>query len=291
MRGRGAESATDRLIEQAGLAEHRETIQSAVVPGWKLLARLDAPSNPGDTKVGGMPGFVGATAWPRTYTDRPMTFLAQIVARDLPMPSNHPLTAALARDNSVLSLFADLGGPIGSPSQACARISARREPVASTDRRHGSVDPLSQCAMAAELFWTLPEVLPPLRLYNADISELAERYRWLVEHVRVSGGEHDTDGRYPLDVHHFLGEPLSVQDDVRTVGADLFEDQELAAFARVERDPEIATPGAWQALLGLATDERFDLFFGAHIGLLHVIAPRNDIAECRLDRLVCTVAA
>jgi hypothetical protein len=93
---------------------------------------------------------------------------------------------------------------------------------------------------------------------------------------------------HAYELQHLLGEPISVQDDVRLDGATFSQGEFWAGVLGRRRDPSLASPDAWVVLLGLHSDDEFrlEIYDG---GAIHLLAPIIDLADGQLDRLVCSV--
>ena len=114
-------------------------------------------------------------------------------------------------------------------------------------------------------------------------------YREFADHLRA-GGHSPIESRHGTQVHHLLGEPCSIQDDVRLTPALLAEDHDAARQWEIEPNPELGAPAAWRTLLALHFDERIELYLGDG-GALHIMTPIADLAAGRVDRLVCDFAS
>jgi hypothetical protein len=130
----------------------------------------------------------------------------------------------------------------------------------------------------------MPTAATTLHPDDWDASPTADRYEEWAASVRLNGG---TDGPpYPYHLQHLLGEPMSVQDDVRLCGAMFNHDSLWANVLGRPMDRALTTPDAWAVLLGLHADHEFGLRIHDG-GAIHLLAPVADLADGRLDRLVC----
>jgi hypothetical protein len=144
---------------------------------------------------------------------------------------------------------------------------------------------LPECVVRPVPFLSAPEALPGIAETWWDSSELAERYQRFAHRVRYHG-TNPTPARPRAVIHHFLGEPTSIQDDVKWVASTLVEDLEAARDWEITPDPELGTPRAWRCLLALHDDDRIGLVI-ADAGALHVMVPVADLSANRLTRLMC----
>jgi hypothetical protein len=147
---------------------------------------------------------------------------------------------------------------------------------------------LPECVVRPTPFLTLPEVLPGVVDQFSEYwerSERADRYGALATRLRLNGRT-TVDSRHGWQVHHLLGEASSVQGDVREMPATLVEDLEAADHWEITPDAALRAPAAWRPFLALHFDERIELYLGDG-GALQIMVPVRDLAENRLDRLVC----
>jgi hypothetical protein len=135
-------------------------------------------------------------------------------------------------------------------------------------------------------FLTAPETHPTLHPDRWDHNADADRYTEWAARVRLDGATGFPPHAYELQ--HLLGEPISVQDDVRLDGATFSQGEFWAGVLGRRRDPSLASPDAWVVLLGLHSDDEFrlEIYDG---GAIHLLAPIIDLADGQLDRLVCSV--
>jgi hypothetical protein len=245
--------------------------------------------------------------WPLNSRGVPMAFVAQIDASVLPaFDPPWELATSWRHDGALFRFFADLlDNPI-EPGPAVALVADPDAPLTRTPAppvpdpfppggRWDDYEPRDDLYLLPETivrlhpFLTAPETHPTLYpgLDIYDDNPDADRYLEWAGRLRVDGA---TDGPpYPDQVQHVLGEPSSVQDDVRVTGA-IFNDPEgsCAAVAGYSPDPVLASEDAWAVLLGLHMDHTF----GLHIhdgGAIHILAPVTELAAGQLDRLVCSI--
>jgi hypothetical protein len=133
---------------------------------------------------------------------------------------------------------------------------------------------LPETACSAIPFLTLPEWRPGTEWEHDEawtrLSYLLRVERdiaWLLDRMR------DDRSPDPWSISHVLGEPTSVQDDVRLE----------ASYGHV--DPQLRDLSAWQVLVALHSGSHLSVFDG---GAYWVLVPREDLAAARWDRAVLT---
>ena len=136
-------------------------------------------------------------------------------------------------------------------------------------------------------FLTAPETHPTLRASRFDDDPDADRYDEWAARVRLDGKADCPP--FPYELQHLLGEPISIQDDVRHTGV-MFNrpDGYWAAVAGRPPDPDLTTQDAWAVLLGLHSDDAFGLQIHDG-GAIQILAPVADLAAGRLDRVLCSI--
>lgn len=288
------------LIAEEGLGEAADVIMAPVRAGYRL-AVLDAANTaaPGMDRIGGDPDLTHGERWPVSHEDWPMVFLAQINCSGLPpLPAQWPDPTPWPHHGALIRIFANLLADPGAPCAARALLAdpsaelirrptpARSEKEVPEDAKPvESPSRLPECAVRPIPFLTLPEVLPGIVESWWGSSPPAERYRRLSQRLR----DHETPLPEPArlsPVHHFLGEPRSIQDDVKQMAAFLVEDPHSARQREIAPEPALGEPDAWRCLLALHDDERIGLHIG-DAGGLHVMVPVADLTANRLDRLMC----
>jgi hypothetical protein len=288
----------DELLVTAGLDEHAVTIREAVRPGW-VLHPQPAPSSGslGASKIGGQPDLGADEVWPTSAAGAPFTFLAQVNCATLPAGDSSwsDGEAPLIR-TSLLRCFANLAEEPGDCAAAVLLIDVAR-PLAPTPRPDFDAPPpdrdltleLPEVFVAALACLTLPESLSGISGGFEDFSDRATRYGELTRTLRAASVDDSAAvGRRPP--HQFLGEPTSVQDDVRNTGAAAARSEYAAQLLGIETDPELTGRSAWRTLLGLHWDDRIGLYI-EDLGAYHLLIPEVDLRACRFDRVVCSVGS
>jgi hypothetical protein len=291
------------LAEAAGLGNHAEDLVDRVRPGWRLEVQLDrAAGAAGATKIGGDPDLAPGERWPYNKRGIPMTFVAQVDTARLPaLDPAWPDPAPWRHDGLLIRVFADLldnpiePGPtaifVSAPGGELTRTPAPDPPDpfppggpwdgAGLDERPAR---LPEALVAPTPFLSAPELHPALKPEVWDFSDAAERYDAWASALRTADQARPDRDAYV--VHHLLGEACSIQDDVLDVGPMVAETPSWGALPPGEIEPALTSPDAWRVLLALHFDERIEL----HIhdgGAFHLIAPVNDLASGRYDRVVC----
>jgi uncharacterized protein DUF1963 len=253
------------LAREEGLGEADEDLLALVRPGWRIVSGGD-----GRSRVGGSPDLAAGESWPVTDEGVPFGFVAQIDCSALPpiAPEWRDRLRPWKHDGRLLRLFAntlddyELGAACALACDPAAELTRARAPRVPDDfdEDDAQLYRFPETAVRFEPFLTAPETE----------AHLDWSYR-----LRIDGAPNDeTVEIIPWEVHHVLGEGMSVQDDIRWAGSMMYPD-----------DPVLADEDAWQILLGLHTDHllRLEIFDG---GSLQILAPIADLAEGRLDRLV-----
>ncbi|MFL5893488.1 MAG: DUF1963 domain-containing protein [Thermoleophilaceae bacterium] len=299
------------LARAEGLADVAEDLAGCVRPGWRIVPSGErAPS--GVSKVGGSPDLADGESWPLSARGIPMGFVAQIDCRAIPpLPVEwEEQVRAWRHGSQLVRLFINVldNWELGP---ACALACDPRLPLTRTTAppipdpwpAGGSWDSLHrqdrsrlyvlpETAVGFEPFLTAPETHPVLRRDLQQFDEGAERYLQWLYRLRIDGAPNDAKSFIkPWEVHHLLGEPISVQDDIRSLGAMLHQRaDEWAAERAVPADPALGDEAAWQVLLGLHMDDRLrlEIFDG---GAIQILAPVADLADGRLDRLVYGISS
>lgn len=291
------------LARQEGLGEVADDLVARVRPAWRLEpGDTGDPSRAATTKVGGHPDLGPGETWPVNRRGVPMTFLAQVDCSGLPAFDPPWLDPRPWRHGDLLlRLFADLfdnpiepGIAIGLACEPTGPL-ARTEPPLSRPPPGGPWDDLSleerfrtlpEAPLRAVPFLTAPEGPPPAL---GDLEEAEDGYLQWTYRLRIDGEDMDDElERQPWEVHHLLGEPCSIQEDVRGIGGMFYGDAWFAEVMGLEPDPNLVGEDAWRVLLALHDDERLGLEIH-DAGAFHVLAPVEDLASGRLDRLVCSV--
>lgn len=297
-------SCTDvaQIAREEGLEAFAEALGACARPGWQLLP--GGEDRPGVSKVGGDPDLGEGESWPLNHRGVPMAFLAQIDASCLP-PFDPPweLATPWKHDGRLFRFFADLlDNPIES-GPALALVTDPAGPLTRTPAppvpdpyplggRCDHQEPrdalyrLPETVVRLHPFLSAPETHPTLRrtLFDDDLD--AERYDEWAGRVRLDGNPDFPP--FPFEVQHLLGEPTSVQDDVRLTGVTFNSDGYWAAVAGRPADPAMTTEDAWAVLLGLHDDDAFGLQIHDG-GAVQILAPVDDLAAGRLDRLLCSI--
>jgi hypothetical protein len=299
-----------RIAREEGLGEHAEDLVGCVRAGWRLDLDPDGdPGAPGVTKLGGHPDLAAGESWPHNSRGIAMTFLAQIDCGALPAVdpewSDPP---PWPRGTCLLRVFADLvdnpiePGParvLAVPSGgALARTVA--PPLPEPWPGGGEWDELPpemryrtlpEAAVRVVPFLSAPESHPVLSPDGPGLrGQAGDYYTWALR-LRVHGAVVESSPRdepRPWDVHHFLGEAASIQEDVRSVGTMFYGDEFWARVIDAEVDPALADVDAWRPLLAVHDDERIGLRVHDS-GAFTVLIPAADLAAGRFDRVVCSV--
>ncbi len=247
--------APDRIDEVLG----------AVAVGW-VLHEVDEPSG---VRAGGRPSLGPDERWPADADGRPLTFVAQVDLAGLPAvpaPWSDPRPPAL--HEGLLRVFAATDDAV-APAAALLRSAAgtrvsEATPGPALPERHAAPHP----------FLTLPEHLPGLGdTFPADAE--GEEYRALTLRLRVQRSRawlRDAwrEGPEPWRLSHLFGHAVSDQDDTRLMGALVH--------------PELPRAQDWTVLLAVSSGWGGQSFFDG--GTCHVLAPTEDLARPRWDRLV-----
>jgi hypothetical protein len=234
----------------------------------------------------------------------PMAFAAQIDTSSLPgFDAPWELATPWKHQGMLFRFFTDLLEDPVEPGPALALETDPRGPLTRTPAPQvpdpfppgGRLDDweyrdelyrLPETVVELLPFLTVPETHTTLHPDSWDDSPTADRYEEWAARVRLDG---ETDGPpYPYQLQHLLGEPMSVQDDVRLFGAMFNRDPFWANVLGRPMDRALTTPDAWAVLLGLHADHEFGLRIHDG-GAIHLLAPVADLADGRLDRLVCSV--
>lgn len=306
------------LAEQHGLGRHAARLADAVRAGYRLdpePGRLPASR---ESKIGGHPDLAAGEDWPHNSRGIAMTFVVQIDCSTLQPPDGWEDPRPWGDDGPLLRVFADLLDNPNEPGLAVALACDPRAPLTRTPAPAlpdpfpdgGEGDDLEpedrfrvfpEARVTLEPFLTAPEIDPELKPEMHDFSDPADRYYQWSNDVRA-GHTHPEDASEPRsdedidrllgnldpppwDLHHLLGEPASIQDDVLEFGAAIYRGD---WGMPVTPDSALADRDAWRALVALHMDERI----GLHIhdgGAFTILAPAADLARGRYDRLVCSV--
>lgn len=294
------------LARDCGLGEWAERVADTARPGWRLEPDLDGrPEIPGVTKIGGGADLAPGEEWPTGLRGIPMALLAQINTAKL--PSVDPWTHVLdwQPDGRLLRIFADVVASSYEPGRVAVLVTApdvtlRRttppplpDPLPPPGPYEPDVDEdftiLPEAVVRPVPFLSAPEVHPVLHpdvhLYGRG-GPLSGPYSLWRSRLRLEGRETDEHGRNWWDIHTLLGQPSSIQDDVRYAGPFCLESERWSRRVGVAPDPALMDRDAWRVLLDLRADERIDLaiFDG---GAFTVIAPVADLAQGRNDRAIC----
>jgi hypothetical protein len=299
------------VARQEGLADVAEDLVGWVRPGWRVVPSGEPPLS-GVSKVGGSPDLAEGERWPVSARGIPMGFVAQIDCRAIA-----PLTVewqekvrSWRHNGQLVRLFIDVldDWELGA---ACALACDPRSPLTRTAAppvpdpwppggrwddlelaERSRLYVLPETAVRFEPFLTAPETHPVLRPELHQFDERAERYGQWIYRLRIDGAPNDGSSLIkPWEVHHLLGEAMSIQDDIRSLGAMLHQRaDEWVAERAVPADPALADEAAWQVLLGLHMDDRLCLEIHDG-GAIQVLAPVADLAEGRLERLVYGVSS
>ena len=270
--------------------EAAEAAVDAIRPGWRLEACPDAA--PASVRVGGPATLSKGEVWPRNAREIPLTFLCEIDLRRLPpLPCEWADRVSVPTDAGVLRLFADLVddpytprvliSPLPGGEAHRASMPAVADPLPSGGPRDTAaaehrVGVLPEIGAQAVPFLTLPEWRPGTEWEQdkawRDLGYLVRVERelaWLRDPMRR--------GPDPWSISHVLGEPTSVQDDVR-----------LAGRRDHDPDPDLRDPAAWSVLVALHSDHRLSIVDG---GAYHVLLPSRDLDAQRWDRAVLDISS
>jgi Domain of unknown function (DUF1963) len=269
-----------------------EAAVAAIRPGWRLETCDDHAA--ATVRVGGSATLVKGEDWPGNARGVPLTFLCEIdTGRLPPFPAEWADRVTLPADAGVLRLFADLIDNPYAPSHVLISSlpagESRRVPPPSLPEPFPPGGPfdnapiehrvgeLPATAARAIPFLTLPEWRPGTE-WDADhawrqLSYLVRVERditWLRDPMR------DDRSPDPWSISHVLGEPTSIQDDVRLAGSE------------THRDPGLKDVGVWQVLVALHSSQHLSVFDG---GAYHVLVPAQDLVDGRWDRAVVDVSS
>jgi hypothetical protein len=283
-----------RLARDCGLSQWADGLVSTVSVGWELAATDARPPSPGTSKIGGLPDLAPGEDWPLNARGIPMTLMAQLDLSALaPPPEGWALEeASWSPPRGLMRIFADL---VDSPVDVC-RASVLLCPPASPLKAAplpalpdpwplggpcDEVEPEERYRRFAEIavifrpFLSGPEIFHGIRseVWDTSPGPAQDYQRWL-DRLRT-----DDDGREVT--HALLGTHRSLQADVREWAALNFEE-----FFAAEADEDLTSADAWRPLLSLFDDDALDLRI-ADGGSFIVLAPAQDLAEGRFDRLLC----
>jgi hypothetical protein len=261
-----------------------EAAVAAIRPGWRLEECDDHAA--ATVRVGGSATLVAGEDWPHNARGIPLTFLCEIhTGRLPPLPAEWADRITMPAHAGVLRLFADLIDNPYAPSPVLISSlpagETRRMPPppipepfppggpfddAVTEHRVGQ---LPETAARTIPFLTLPEWRPGTEWDDDDawrqLSYLVRVERditWLRDPMR------DDRSPDPWSISHVLGEPTSIQEDVRLAARDMHQ------------DPDLRDVGAWQVLVALHR-QLVSVFDG---GAYHVLVPAHDLVDGRWDR-------
>jgi hypothetical protein len=261
---------------------------SAVMPAW----RLEATSSPEPhVIIGGRAPLAEDEQWPHNSRGVPLTFIAELdIRRFPPLPDAWPHDLSCLTSGQILRIFGDLLDAPYAPSAALIWPRSDRamrwiDPPPAPDPwpPGGPADdaaPEHRCAALpryranAVPFLTVPEQIPGATVHRDT--------GWTTFATRVRG-EHSLEQlRNPMStpalsdtLSHVLGYPVSIHDDVRLAGAELY--------------PEVADPDQWSVVLALRSTAFLPLpiFDG---GGYHVLVPLEDLRRDRWHRAVLDIA-
>lgn len=292
-----------QIAREEGLEAFADELVAHARPGWRLLP--GGEDRPGASKVGGDPDLAEGEIWPLNGRGVPMAFVAQIDASRLPaFDPPWELATPWEHDDQLVRLFADLLDNPVEPGPAVALVTDPAGPLTRTPappvpdpyppgggwddyEPRDDLYRLSETIVRLHPFLTAPETHPTLHPELHVYGDNADRYDQWAGRLRVDGA---TGGPpYPYAVQHVLGEPSSIQDDVRSTGVIFNEaDGYWAAVSGYPPDPALTTEDAWAALLALHMDQAFGLEIHDD-GAIHILAPTTELAAGRLERLLCSI--
>lgn len=271
------------LATEEGLGEHARELARCVRPSWRL-----EPGGGGRSRVGGSPDLAAHETWPRNARGIPLAFAAQIDCRGLTDP------CPWAHGGRLVRLFTDAldDWELGTAhALACdpdePLMTTQAPPIPDPWPEGGEWDDLTpedrarmyvlpETSVRLQPFLTAPETHPVLRPDFHGHDDTSDRYLEWTYRLRFDGGRTQDEEPAPWETCHVLGEATSVQDDVRGIGTML--------------RPELGDVDDWQVLLALHSNEHFGLqIFDS--GAIHILAPVEDLAAGRLDRLVYEISS
>ena len=168
-----------------------------------------------------------------------MTFLAQIDCSNLPPLHGWDDPRPWRHDGRLVRIFADL---VDTPNEPGLAIALACDPETALSRTEAppipdpfppggqwdDLDPderfhvLPEAAIGLVPFLTAPEIDPELKPEIFDFSDPAEAFSSWGSELR--GGGSSGDRPAPWELHHLLGEPVSIQDDVLLTGPAIYSD-------------------------------------------------------------------
>lgn len=253
------------LLRRHGLEPHEASILAAVAPGYRLAAGGD-----GRTRIGGLPDLAPGEAWPHSPSGIPYTFVAQVDCGALPaLEGNFATAPPWGHGGAFVRIFADLYARIPDPGRAVALACPRDAPTTRAELPPAP-DPMppdawepdddSMRLLPEEPVRAVPMLTAPVGWNVLGRPEwddpVNDRYRDFVEEL--------IGGRRGLQL---LGHAEDVQGgDPRSGGRFVHES------LRADAD--------WRVLLALPDAGFWDA------GAIHVVAPVEDLAAGRYDRLV-----
>ena len=239
------------LIDRFGLTEHADTIAAAVQAGYRLV-----PGGDGRTRLGGLPDLAEGEQWPHTDDGIPFTFLGQVDCSALP-----PLTGEFAPD------------PPWNHRGALVRFFAHLYATAYSDRAVVLACDAHAPVVRAELP-PLPDPMPESAWEpDYDDARLFREEPVSARPVLTVPVEWTLFGDTAIDAYRDFAEQLG--------GGRRGE--QLLGHGETEQgeDPRpYEDPAAWRVLLSLPDLGVWDC------GALHVVAPVEDLAAGRYDRVV-----
>jgi hypothetical protein len=304
-----SEDDVRRIAREEGLDEFADSLVGTVRPGWRLDLRDEIAAPPGRSKIGGDPDLAPGEPWPLNHRGIPMTFVAQLNCGELSELDDPWRARALRlRPDLLLRVFCDL---IDNPFEpGLARVLATsqpgeliRSPAASIPEPWPEGGPwdhldieervraLPQASVLPTAFLTAPQTHPILSPDDGTSRPKASGYFAWANRLRIDGRDYNVEDDVdpmPWDVHHFLGEPSSVQGGVRYDAAMTFEDPDRCASLGFQPDPQLADVMAWDCLLSLHDDHRFALDI-LDAGAYTVLIPGADLRAGTFSRAIAAI--
>ena len=221
-----------QIAREEGLEAFAEELSAYARPGWHLLA--GGADRPAASKVGGDPDLGEGERWPLNRRGVPMAFVAQIDTSGLPaFDPPWKLAAPWKHNGQLVRFFADLlDNPIASgpalalttdPAGALTRTPAPpvpdHYPLGGRCDHHEPRDDLyrlPETVVRVHPFLTAPETPRPCAPRGSTTTPTptatTNGRRGYASTARR------TARRSPYELQHLLGEPISIEDDVRHTG-------------------------------------------------------------------------
>ena len=251
------------LIDELGLAEHRDAILAAVRPAY----RLEPGPEDSPHRIGGLPDLAPDETWPRDELGIPQTLIAQIDCSRLPPLESDFAHPAWGHDGRLVRIFAALDGRDPEPGPACALACPADAPVTRAALPPRPEEILAENDSLRELR-ELPVRLVPM-LTAADVLPDADYATIAQLRARLAGGA-GPEREEAWNDSQLLGHAETEQgEDPRYVGPGYLRD------GSADED--------WAVLINIVAHRGMSFGDG---GLLSMVIGVADLATGRYDRIV-----